>query len=121
MLDDLSQDREARAIAFRRRLWEMDQKVLREVGREEGFEEGYEEGKQQGLQEGRQEGLDQGITNGKTLEARSIFVRLFERKFGSPAPETMARIDEAPLDLLECWLDALLTATSPIDVFNTSL
>lgn len=126
MLDDLSQDREARAIAFRRRLWEMDQRVLREVGREEGFEEGYEEGKQQGFQkgreegreEGRQEGLDQGITNGKTLEARSIFIRLFERRFGSPTPETMARINEAPLDLLGGWLDALLTATGPKEVFR---
>lgn len=57
-------------------------------------------------EEGRQEG-----------EARAL-LRLIQGKFGPPAPDLAARVERAELPELERWLDRILTATTPEEVFG---
>ncbi|AUB80573.1 DUF4351 domain-containing protein [Candidatus Thiodictyon syntrophicum] len=58
----------------------------------------------------REEGLQQG-------EARAL-LRLIQGKFGPPAPDLTARVERAELPELEIWLDRILTAATPDEVFD---
>jgi hypothetical protein len=43
---------------------------------------------------------------------------LIQGKFGPPAPDLAARVEGAELPELEIWLDRILTASRPEDVFD---
>jgi hypothetical protein len=58
----------------------------------------------------REEGRQQG-------EARAL-LRQLRAKFGPPAPELAARVEGADLPELERWLDRILTAATPDEVFD---
>jgi hypothetical protein len=62
----------------------------------------------------REEGIEQGPQQG---EARAL-LRLIQVKFGPPAPDLAARVAGAELHELELWLDRILTAATPDEVFG---
>lgn len=70
--------------------------------------------REEGLEEGMQQGMQQGARQG---EARAL-LRLIQGKFGPPAPELAARVEGADLPELERWLDRILTAATPDEVFD---
>lgn len=65
---------------------------------------------QQGLQQGIQQGYRQG-------EAQAL-LRLVQVKFGPPGPAVEARIQRAEPAQLERWLERILTAESPDELFG---
>lgn len=62
----------------------------------------------------RQEGLEKGRQEG---EARAL-LRQLQRKFGPLDPDLTARVEAAEPAQLEVWLDRVLTATVPREVFD---
>ena len=79
---------------------------IERFAREEGWEEGREEGREEGLEEGEKRG-----------EAKAL-LRLVQAKFGPPGPAVEARIRAAESAQLERWLERILTANSPDELFG---
>ena len=69
-----------------------------------------EELRQQGIQQGMQQGMQQG-------EALAL-LRQMERKFGNLSAATREKIENADADVLLHWLDRILTAETPEEVFH---
>ena len=69
-----------------------------------------EELRQQGVQQGMQQGMQQG-------EALAL-LRQMERKFGHVSKATREKIEHADADVLLDWLDRILTAETPEEVFH---
>lgn len=66
-------------------------------------------GREQGLQQGREQGLQQGLVRAR----RQTLERQMTLKFG-PLPDAVtARIEAADLEVLDSWLDRILTADTP--------
>ena len=84
-------------------------------GRKEGREEGLQEGLAQGEKKGREEGEKKGLEKGRIQTLR----RFIARRFGDTAltPALDERINAAPLEQLDRWLDAILDAATLEDVF----
>ena len=74
--------------------------------------------RQEGLAEGRQEGRQQGRQEGSTEEARLILSRLLSRRFGPLPHDVEQRLEQAPLDQLESWIDRFYDAGSLEQVFH---
>jgi len=68
------------------------------VGREEGEKKGKEEGKKEGKAE--------------------LLLRMFMRRFGTPAPEVEARVRAAESGQLDAWGERLIDAPTAADVFR---
>ena len=75
---------------------------IERFAREEGWEEGREEGREEGEKRG---------------EAKAL-LRLVRAKFGSSEPAVEARIQGAEPAQLELWLEQILTANSPDELFG---
>ena len=71
---------------------------IERFAREEGWEEGREEGEKRG-------------------EAKAL-LRLVQAKFGPPGPVVESRIQAAESVQLEQWLERILTANSPDELFE---
>lgn len=65
------------------------------------------------MKEGEREGLQKGIEKGE----RRLLLRQLRRRFGALPPWAEERVELAPLEQVEAWADALLTATSLDEVF----
>ena len=61
-----------------------------------------------------QQGIEKGIERG---EARAL-LRLVQAKFGPPGPAVEARVQAAESAQVERWLERILTANSPDDLFE---
>jgi predicted transposase YdaD len=72
------------------------------------FQDILAEGRQEGVELGRQEGLEQGLEEGRRREASALALRLLERRCGSVAAPTSARIEALSLPQLEELALALL-------------
>ncbi|WP_157933878.1 DUF4351 domain-containing protein, partial [Alloalcanivorax mobilis] len=55
---------------------------------------------------------------GSTREARLILSRLLSRRFGPLPPDMEQRLQQAPLDQLESWIDRFYDAGSLEQVFH---
>ena len=66
----------------------------------------------------RREGLQEGRQEGSTIEARLILSRLLARRFGALPTEVRERLDQAPLEQLEDWIDRFYDAGSLEQVFH---
>jgi len=75
---------------------------IERLAREEGWEEGREEGREEGEKHG---------------EAKAL-LRLVQVKFGPPEPAVAARIAAAESAQVERWLERILTANSPDELFG---
>ncbi|TVR57029.1 MAG: transposase [Candidatus Competibacteraceae bacterium] len=69
---------------------------------------------EQWVQEGRQEGMEKGLEKG---EAKAP-PRQLQVKFGPPEPAVAARIAAADSAQVERWLERILTAQSPDELFG---
>jgi hypothetical protein len=67
------------------------------------------QGLKQGLEQGREQGLEQGLVRGQ----RQALARQMALKFGPLNEAVSARIQAADLQLLERWLERILTADTP--------
>ena len=76
--------------------------------RQEGELKGRKEGERAGLVKGRQEGQQEG----KQSEAARMLSRLLRLRFGALPDWAEARLAQAPLEQLESWIEAVLTAQS---------
>jgi flagellar biosynthesis/type III secretory pathway protein FliH len=68
-----------------------------------------EELKAQGLKQGLEQGLEQGLVRGQ----RQALERQMLLKFGPLSDAVSARIQAANLEMLERWLERILTADTP--------
>lgn len=75
---------------------------IERLAREEGWEEGREEGREEGE---------------KRSEAKAL-LRLVQTKWGPAEPTVVARIEAAEAAQLEQWLERILTAKSPDELFG---
>jgi predicted transposase/invertase (TIGR01784 family) len=73
---------------------------------------------QEALQEGEQIGEQRGEQTGALREARSLVLRLLNRRFGTISPETEAKIHTLSLTKLELLGEALLDFSSSADLDN---
>jgi predicted transposase YdaD len=76
--------------------------IIERLAREEGWEEGREEGREEGEKHG---------------EAKAL-LRQLQVKFGPPEPAVAARIAAAESAQVERWLERILTANSPDELFE---
>jgi flagellar biosynthesis/type III secretory pathway protein FliH len=67
------------------------------------------QGLKQGLEQGREQGLEQGLVRGQ----RQALERQMALKFGPLTDAVSARIQSANREMLERWLERILTADSP--------
>ena len=65
-------------------------------------------------EEGKREGLTQGKAEGKA----EALLRLLERRFGAVPEVSRARVLAAPVEDLDAWLDAVISASSLDDIFR---
>jgi hypothetical protein len=76
--------------------------------------QGREEGIDLGLQKGREEGREEGVLVGEA----EVLRRQCERKFGALTSSLVDQIGSADREMLEKWLDRILTAKSPDELFS---
>jgi hypothetical protein len=69
-----------------------------------------EEPKAQGLKQAPERGLEQGLEQGLVLARRQTLERLMTLKFGPLSDTVSVRIQAADLEVLDCWLERVLTA-----------
>ena len=91
-------------------LWETVMPTAAEEWRQEGRAEGLAEGLMRGKAEGRAEGKAEG--KAETL------LRQLERRFGAVPEDARARVLSAPIEDLDAWLDAIVSASSLDEVFR---
>ena len=89
-----------------------------EEWKQQGLEQGLEQGLRKGLREGRREGRLEGQREGRNEGVRRVFLRLLERKFGTPDTATQRRIEQARDEQLLTWSENLLSADRLEDVFH---
>ncbi|WP_341646894.1 DUF4351 domain-containing protein [Thauera sp. SDU_THAU2] len=76
----------------------------------ERIDEWMEGLRQEGALKGRQEGRQEGQREGKQSEAARMLGRLLKLRFGALPGWAEARLAQAPLEQLEGWIEAVLTA-----------
>ena len=79
-----------------------------------------ERGKAEGLELGKAEGLKQGEARGLERGKAEILTRIMDRRFGPLSSTVRDRIAAAGPDELDAWLDRVLDADSPEEVFDGS-
>ena len=80
-----------------------------------GIQKGMQQGMQQGIKKGVVKGLQQGMEKGE----RAILLRQLQRKFGSIPTHCQKRIEKAHAEELLEWADAVISAESLQEVFNS--
>ncbi len=105
-LQELSSDPSAQRLAKDRETAVLMHRHLMAASLEAGLEQGRAEGRLEGRAEGRAEGL------------RGSLLRLLERRFGTLDPAVLVRINQASIDELEGYLDAVLAASSIDEVLR---
>ncbi len=70
--------------------------------------------KEEGKAEGRVEGRAEGRVEGKA----ETLLRLLERRFGTVSEDASTRVLAAPVEDLDVWLDAILSAPTIEDIFR---
>jgi flagellar biosynthesis/type III secretory pathway protein FliH len=78
-----------------------------------------EEGIQLGIQQGIEQGIEQGLKQGFHQGEYHALKRLLTRRFQTLPDEVLARIEAAPIEQLEQWLDNTLDAATLEDVFRS--
>ncbi|WP_019502398.1 Rpn family recombination-promoting nuclease/putative transposase [Pseudanabaena sp. PCC 6802] len=78
-------------------------------------QEGMQQGIQQGMQQGRQEGMQQGMQQGRQNEARSLLLRLLNKKFGNLDCH-QTQINNLNLEQMEALSEALLDFNNITDL-----
>ena len=73
---------------------------------------------QKGREQGLEQGLEQGREQGRALALRETLLRLLRARFGAPDPAIEKRIAAASAAELDRWIERVLTAASPDDVFE---
>nr|WP_251827693.1 DUF4351 domain-containing protein [Methylovulum psychrotolerans] len=74
--------------------------------------------KEEGIQLGIQQGIEQGLKQGFHQGEYHALKRLLTRRFQTLPDEVLARIEAAPSEQLEQWLDNTLDAATLEDVFR---
>ncbi len=72
---------------------------------------------QRGMKAGIEQGLEQGLEQGKLRGEIKTLIRQCQRKFGVLEPEIVARIKAADMERVEIWLDRILDASTPAELF----
>jgi hypothetical protein len=75
-------------------------------------------GRAEARAEGWIEGWVEGWIEGRVEEARHLLSRQLRRRFPGVAPELLKRLDDAPLEDLERWAEAVVVADTPGQVFD---
>ena len=99
---------------------------LRKEGRKEGLEKGIKKGHEEGIKKGRQEGIKKGLKKGLKKgikkgreEGRLATLRsLLVFKFHALGAAYEARLQAAPPEAIDRYLQRLLTADSLVAVFE---
>ena len=65
---------------------------------------------QKGLEQGLEQGLERGRQEGRENAARQMLSRQIVRKYGAVPDWAQARIDQAGIEQLETWVDAIVDA-----------
>ena len=122
-LSQLSTDPATVELARSRQLALDTQRIEAAANRREGFQKGLQEGLQEGTQKGRQEGLQEGtqkgLQQGKVESTSRFLLQLVEAKFGGEASrDAQTRLQGAPLEAMERWLQKALTASGYQDIFR---
>ena len=81
-------------------------------------ERGEARGKKLGLEIGEKRGEERGEKRGEKRGEAKALLTVFRAKFGTPEPEVEKRIYEAPSQQLQRWLQRILTAERPEDLFK---
>ena len=84
-----------------------------------GMEKGLEKGLQQGIEKGLEQGIEQGMQQGQARILR-ILARQLTQRFGDVPVWVTQRLNEASVDELEAWAEAVLSADSIDAVFVES-
>lgn len=79
----------------------------------ERIESWFDEATRKGMQHGMQQGMLQGQRQGEA----AALTRVLRRRFGELSATDQARIAQAELAELECWLDRALDASTLAAVF----
>ena len=70
------------------------------------------------MEKGIEKGIEKGMEKGAEQNARTMFLRLFEARFGGPDGQVLARVEAASAAQMMDWSEALLAATPPDEVFE---
>jgi flagellar biosynthesis/type III secretory pathway protein FliH len=110
---DLQQESHMNVLEQVQAMYDRWEQETADRGRREGRQEGMKEGHKEGRKEGRKEGHKEGRKEGEAM----ALLRLLEQRFGT-LPETVtARVTQASMHDIECWLDRVLHAASLDAVF----
>ena len=90
----------------------------RQQGHQEGRQQGHQEGRQQGHQEGREEGRQEGREEGRQQALVAAVRQLLIGKFHALEARDEVRLSAATLEALDRYLQRVLSASSPADVFG---
>jgi thioredoxin-like negative regulator of GroEL len=69
------------------------------------------------IQQGRAQGIEQGIEQGRVLALRETLARQLAARFGDVSEQARRRIEEAGSAELDRWVEAVVRAARPEDVF----
>ena len=70
------------------------------------------------IAEGRRKGQAEGRAEGRAEAETTIFIKLFEEKFGSISDETRARVKASNSETLSVLFKKILSAEKPDDIFG---
>lgn len=66
-----------------------------------------------------EQGIEQGQQKGRLKEAQGMLKRQLRLKFGAEAADAVsAQIDEAPLEIVEDWMERLVLAGTLGEIFD---
>ena len=83
----------------------------------ERIESWFDEATRKGMQHGMQQGMQQGMLQGQRQGEAAALARVLRRRFGELSAADQARLAQAELAELECWLDRALDASTLAAVF----
>ena len=70
------------------------------------------------MKEGEARGEARGLMRGRAEGKAETLLRLLERRFGAVPEDARARVLAAPVEDLDAWLDAFVSASDLDDVFR---
>lgn len=74
----------------------------------------FDEARRKSRQAGLREGLREGLQKGAALALRKVLVR----RFGGLPPEIESRIDAAPEEQVDVWMDRVFYSDSLAEIFR---
>jgi hypothetical protein len=89
-----------------------------EQGIRQGVEQGIRQGVEQGIRQGVEQGIRQGVEQGRTQALRDTLQRMLRARFGALEPGIEQRIAAASPAELDRWLERVISAARPADIFE---